>query len=191
MNRIVLIRHVETAMAGRFCGHSDPEPNLSGERQIGSVVKQVASLGIERIYSSDLRRAAQTAAAIEKSIGIAVELRPRLREIDFGLWEGLSWEEIERRFPAEAKLWVEKFPLETAPGGEAYADFRTRVESELIPLLGEARNWTTAVVTHRGVLQYALTRFFDLTAQEARERTAPYGAVVVAIRGEDDWQVLP
>ena len=182
MRTIVLIRHVETAMAGRFCGQSNPEPNLSGERQIDSIVQKVESLGIERIYSCDLRRAAQTATAISQRIGLDVEFRPGLREIHFGLWEGLSWNEIEQRFPAEASQWVNDFPLCTAPGGEMYANFAARVRREFRSLLRETGNQTAAVVTHRGVLKYALREYFGVSDANAWEKTRFYGAVIVATR---------
>ena len=104
MNSLIFIRHGETDMDGKFCGHSDPELNAAGELQVARVAEEVANLGVERIYSSDLRRAAQTAAVLGRRIGVEVELRDSLREIYFGLWEGLSWQEIETRFPQEACL---------------------------------------------------------------------------------------
>ena len=74
MNTIVFIRHGETDMAGRFCGHSDPDLNPAGESQAIRVAEEAAMLGIERIYSSDLRRASRTAAAIAQRIGVGVGL---------------------------------------------------------------------------------------------------------------------
>lgn len=191
MSRIVLIRHVETAMAGRFCGHSDPGPNASGELQIVSVVDRIEPLGIGCIYSSDLRRAARTAASIGQRLGIDVRFRPGLREINFGLWEGMSWPEIEGKFAGEAKLWVEQFPSRSAPGGEAYEDFAARVENEFASVFREMADRTTAIVTHRGVLQYALKRFFDVPETDAWEKTAPYGAMVTATNDDGKWRVLP
>ena len=61
MNPIVLIRHAETDLAGKFCGRSDPGLNLAGEGQLPSLVEELAGLEIGHIYSSDLRRASATA----------------------------------------------------------------------------------------------------------------------------------
>lgn len=190
MSMIVLIRHVETDMAGRFCGHSDPAPNLAGETQIAAVVEKVKSMGISRIYSSDLRRAAQTATAIGQSADIEVRLRPGLREIHFGAWEGLSWKEVEVQFPQEAKLWLEEFPSRAVPGGERYSDFAARVGREFTPLLNETEGCCTAVITHRGVLQYVLTRYFNFQDTEAWERTAAYGTVISIARSKGEWIAL-
>ena len=180
MSSLIFIRHGETDMDGKFCGHSDPELNAAGELQAARAAEEVANLGIERIYSSDLLRAAQTAAVLGRRIGVEVELRDSLREIYFGLWEGLSWQEIETRFPQEAGRWTQDFPLQCAPGGEAFSTFTARIDAALEPLLREALLRTIAVVSHRGVMSYALTRFFGFSKEEGWNSTAPYGAVVVA-----------
>lgn len=178
MREIVLIRHAETAMAGRFCGHSDPELNAAGEMQLARIVEQVLPLGIDRIVSSDLRRASRTAQVIGQTIGVDPEFRQRLREIHFGLWEGMSWNEITARFPREAQAWIAGFPGD-APHGEPYAELCARVEMEFNSLLHTNADGVTAVVTHRGPMRYALTKFFGRSEQEAFEQTAAYGAVIV------------
>jgi alpha-ribazole phosphatase/probable phosphoglycerate mutase len=180
MNTLVFIRHGETDMAGRFCGHSDPELNRSGETQIARAAEEVAPLGIQRIYSSDLVRAGRTATAIGRRVGIGVELQPGLREMNFGLWEGLTWQEIEKRYPHEAAEWSQEFRFRSAPRGETYAAFTTRVDAAIATLLCEPPASVTAVVSHRGVINYALTKFFGVPEAEAWTKTAPYGAVIVA-----------
>jgi alpha-ribazole phosphatase/probable phosphoglycerate mutase len=191
MSTLIFIRHGETDMAGNFCGHSDPRLNLAGELQIARVADEVAPLGIQRIYSSNLLRALRTATIIGQRIGVHVELRDNLQEIDFGLWEGLGWLEIEARFPQEAGRWLQEFPLRSAPEGEAYTDFTARIEMAIESLLCEAPSLTTAIVTHRGVMSYALTKFFGFTDEEAWTKTAPYGAVVIAAACPRDCEVLP
>lgn len=185
MNRLVLIRHAETDLAGKFCGQSDPDLNAVGVRRLESLVEEIAPLGIQLIYSSDLRRAASTAAAISERIQVAVELRPGLREIHFGLWEGLSWNEIEQQYPHEAELWAREFPRRSPPHGESYRDFTARVEAEFSRLIRENEGMVSAVVTHRGVLEYALTRLFGFSEAEARSRTAQYGAIILAAQLEN------
>lgn len=180
MNHIVLIRHLETDLAGTFCGHSDPELNANGEHRLQTLPDEVVPIEIERIYSSDLRRASRTAMAIGERVGAPVELRSGLREIHFGLWEGLRWDEIEQQYPDEAQLWVREFPTRGAPAGELYRDFTARVDAEFQRVIADAKRATVGVVTHRGVMQYALTRFFGSSENEARKRTENYGAIVVA-----------
>jgi len=181
MKSIVWIRHGETDMAGSFCGHSDPDLNSTGESQVKRLVEGAEMHGIERIYSSDLRRASRTATAIAQRTGIGVDFLPALREIHFGLWEGLRWQEIEDRFPEEADRWLREFPLRAAPGGEAYAEYTARIEAVIAPLLKATSGKNTAIVTHRGVMRYALTRFFGFAEEDAWKKTAAYcSSIVVA-----------
>jgi broad specificity phosphatase PhoE len=180
VNTIVLVRHAETDLEGKICGHSDPEINRVGEQRLQSMAEKIVPLGIERIYSSDLRRAARTAIAIGERVGVAVQFRTGLREIHFGLWEGLSWEEIERKYSGEARLWVDEFRTRSAPGGETYPDFVTRVEAEFDQVIHDSETVRQAVVTHRGVMQYALTRYFGFSEAEAWQRTGSCGAIIAA-----------
>jgi broad specificity phosphatase PhoE len=191
MSTVVLIRHGETDWAGKFCGYSDPRLNASGKRDAIRVAEEVSRLDIARIYSSDLRRAAQTARAIAKRTGIAVEFLTGLREIHFGQWEGLSWHEIESRSADEAHLWQREFPFQSAPGGETYSGFTTRVETTIEALLREAPGMTVAVVTHRGVMRHALTKLFGFAETEASSRTAAYGSTVITTRPLSLCEVLP
>jgi alpha-ribazole phosphatase/probable phosphoglycerate mutase len=190
MSTLIFIRHGETDMAGRFCGHSDPDINLAGELQVLRAAEEVAELGVRRIYSSDLLRAARTAIAIGRRIGVPVEFRDDLREINFGLWEGLNWQEIENQFPQEASRWVEEFPMRSAPGGESYSVFTARIDAAIVPFLCEAPGISTALVTHRGVMRYALTHHFGFTEEEAWTRTVPYAAVVAASVIPCDCEVM-
>jgi broad specificity phosphatase PhoE len=188
---IVFIRHAETDMAGRFCGHTDPELNITGERQLAGVVEAIAPLGIQRILSSDLRRSSRTATAIAQHIDVNVEPQPGFREIHFGLWEGLSWQEIEHQFPQEAGRWLQGFPWKSAPGGEAYTAFTARIDAAITPLLRGTMGVTTAIVTHRGVMRYALTKFFGFPEAEAWAKTTLYGSVVTAaIRSRHEQEEL-
>lgn len=178
MTRLVLVRHLQTDMAGRFCGHSDPELNEQGRDQVPNLLKTLSQYAIQRVYASDLRRAQQTAETIAKHFKAELHIRPSLREISFGLWEGLSWDEIEVRDPMTAKHWADAYPDSTAPGGEPIQQFQLRVREEVDSLLREATCCTSAVVTHAGFMRVALTRMCGLSEQEAWSRTKEYGSVV-------------
>jgi alpha-ribazole phosphatase len=179
VTHLFLVRHAETDMAGRFCGQSDPDLNEQGRQQLAGLVNRLSQDAIRRVYTSDLRRARQTAEAIARHFGVGLHVRPGLREIDFGLWEGLSWSEIEVRDPVLARNWVEEFPNSTAPCGESFQQFESRVRRETAFLLGEAANSPIAVVTHAGFVRVVLTKWCKVSQQEAWDRTKDYGSVVV------------
>lgn len=178
MKHLLFIRHAETDMAGRFYGHSDPELNGRGHQQLAGVVDRLSEYAIRRIYTSDLRRARQTAEAIASHFGIGFEVRPGLREIHFGQWEGLSWSEIETRDPVPAKKWIEEYPNSTAPGGESIQEFERRVRAESVFLFAAATEYPIAVVAHAGFMRVLLTKICGAPEEEAWKLTKEYGSVV-------------
>ena len=178
MTNLLLIRHAETDMAGRFCGHCDPELNERGRGQLPGLMNAISGEAIRRVYTSDLRRARQTAEAVAKHFGAELHVRPGLREIHFGLWEGLSWSEIEVRGPALARKWVKEYPNSTAPGGESFQQFEMRVRKEIAFLLEKATQVPIAAVGHAGFIRVVLAACCKVSEREAWGRTKDYGSVV-------------
>lgn len=179
MNQLILIRHAATALAGTFCGQSDPDLDAVGAAQLRSLQAHLAHTPIARIASSDLRRADHCAQALAAQHGAPVALHPAWREIHFGAWEGLTWSEIERRFPEPASRWLGGFPHVTPPQGEPYANFTNRVLREARRCLNGLQGGTLAIVTHRGVLQLLLQTFCALPATAAWRMTCQYATVFV------------
>jgi alpha-ribazole phosphatase/probable phosphoglycerate mutase len=174
MTGLLFIRHAETDMAGRFCGHSDPPINARGKQQIQALVESVEPMSIEAVYCSDLRRSAITAEALAEASDLSVVARRNLREIHFGDWEGMNWTEVERRDATYAREWVKAFPKLPAPGGERFADFEVRVMTEVDTLVRHANDQRVAVVTHGGVMRVVLQKLFACTEHEAWDRTRSY-----------------
>jgi broad specificity phosphatase PhoE len=174
METLLFIRHAETDLAGRFCGHANPPVNERGFRQIDGLLETLRSESIDAIYTSDLSRTLTTADAIGKVFGLSPIIVPLLREIDFGDWEGLSWSEIESRDQAYARRWSEAYPDLPAPGGESFEAFRSRVLTEVKQLLSEASQKCAVVVTHAGVMRVVLRSLCRLDDEEAWERTKAY-----------------
>ncbi len=171
MDTLLFIRHAETDLAGRFCGHSNPEINERGLHQIEELLKALKNESFDALYASDLSRAITTANAIGGAFGLSPITAPELREINFGEWEGLSWAEIESRDQAYARRWSEAYPDLPAPGGERFEAFQSRVLTQVRNLLSEASQKCAAIVTHAGVMRVVLCSLSGLSEQEAWERT--------------------
>jgi broad specificity phosphatase PhoE len=174
MESLLFIRHAETDLAGRFCGHLDPPVNEQGYRQIKELLRSLDGESIDAIYSSDLSRALTTADAIARAFGLSPVAAPGLREIDFGEWEGLSWEEIESRNAIFARQWSVAYPELPTPGGEPFEAFRTRVLTEVERLLAMSNQKHAVVVTHGGVMRVVLRAGCGLDEKKAWERTKNY-----------------
>jgi alpha-ribazole phosphatase len=177
MSRVLFIRHAETEMAGRFCGHSDPDLNAQGRMQLTPLAHGLSGEPLDIVYSSDLRRASATARAIAAVREIPQVVRPALREIDFGQWEGLSWEQIEQMDPAYARKWMGRYPHLAAPSGESFQAFEARVLEEVKFLL-DSNGGPIAVVTHGGVLRVVLRHLCGQSDEEAWQQTRAYCCIV-------------
>jgi alpha-ribazole phosphatase len=177
MSRVLFIRHAETEMAGRYCGHSDPDLSAQGRAQLIRLAQRLEEEMLDAVYSSDLRRATSTAQAIAVGRNIPRVLRPALREIDFGDWEGMSWEAVERLDPEYAQKWVNSYPHLSAPSGETFQDFERRVLTEVGHLINRSPG-PIAVVTHGGVLRVVLRHLSGYSEPRAWQETQQYCCVV-------------
>ena len=180
MSELIFIRHTETDMAGTFCGHSDPELNARGHTQLDELINRLRTEEIGVVYTSDLRRAHTAGRAIAEAFAVDCHVRSALREISFGQWEGMAWEEIERRDDVYARRWIAEYPRLPAPDGESLQDFERRVLDELRVLSLEtgAAGCRAAVVTHAGVLRTVLRVLHGYSEVNAWEQTRSYCSIV-------------
>jgi broad specificity phosphatase PhoE len=156
----VLIRHGQSTWNRdhRIQGQLDPPLSDEGRRQAEMVARRFAGRFFAGFYSSDLKRAFETAEAIGAAIGRKPEPEPLLREIFLGDWEGLRTEEIAERFPEAWASWVEEPDWDLVPGGEGGANFDARVGAALDGIFRRHSQGDVLVVTHGGVIQIALHR---------------------------------
>ena len=108
MTEILLARHGETDwnIGRRVQGHTDIPLNAAGVDQARALAEQLAGEPLTAVFSSDLSRALDTATAVANAHGLVVVVDPRLREKNFGTWEGLTDVEIAERFPdAQRGQW--------------------------------------------------------------------------------------
>jgi probable phosphoglycerate mutase len=101
MTTILLARHGETDwnLDGRFQGWADPPLNGTGCEQARALAEKLRDVPFDAVYSSDLRRAHETAVIVADPHGVPVVTDPGLREIDVGSWSGLTRAEIDERWP--------------------------------------------------------------------------------------------
>lgn len=154
VTRLIAVRHGETAWnrVSRIQGHTDIPLNEAGQWQARQVGQAVAAEGVDAIYSSDLLRAADTARAIGQAAGLPVHLDAALRERHFGELEGLTHEEINTRWPEQARRWRGRDPDYGPQGGETLKEFHARCVGALTRLAHRHLGQTVVLVAHGGVL---------------------------------------
>lgn len=118
MVRLILIRHGETDYSSqhRYCGFSDPPLNDKGIWQCQQLAARLKDTKIDKVYSSDLVRARQTAEIIFG--GRPIEETADLREMNFGLFEGLKYEQLIEKYPELYKSWIDDPEKVITPNGE-------------------------------------------------------------------------
>ena len=182
MRQLILIRHPATDLAGIFCGHSDPDLSEAGQAQLHALQRKLNQFPLDRLVSSDLLRTRRCAEALAEQHGIETALSPALREMHFGDWEGLRWDEIETRFPEQAQRWLQGFATFTPPHAEPYAHFAARISRAADEWLQDASCATLAIVTHRGVLQFLLQTYCGVDATAAWHLSSYYATALFCAR---------
>jgi alpha-ribazole phosphatase len=177
MSDLLLIRHGATDLAGTFCGHSDPPLNERGRQQAAALIEELASERIEAVYSSNLLRAHETAAAVATAKAAPLRSLSGLREINFGDWEGLSWKEVEANDGQYAERWLVEYPSLAAPNGEVVNAFEARVLATVETLL-QIDGRPIAVVSHAGVMRVIMRRLGGFAEDQCFARTKAYCSVV-------------
>jgi probable phosphoglycerate mutase len=152
--RFIVVRHGETQwnIQQRIQGHGDSPLTARGEAQADAIAARLAQEKFDALIASDLGRAIQTAQRIAARTGHAVVPDARLRERNFGIGEGLTYAEIDQRFPGAFSRTQEMDPDYLVPGGETRRHFHHRVMMAFEALALEHHGKRIAVVAHGGVL---------------------------------------
>ena len=171
MTTILLARHGETDWNrdDRFQGHADPPLNAVGRKQARVLADALAGEPLAAVYTSPLRRAAETAEIVAAPHGLRDEPVEGLREVDVGSWEGLTRADLEQRYPERFRRWL----VEHEQGwedGETYEEMGRRVVPALLALAERHDGDRILAVTHGGPIRAAIAAAAGITHAEARRR---------------------
>ena len=149
--RLLLLRHGETNwnLQGRCQGLTDLDLNETGVRQAKEIAWSLKNEGINAIYSSDLKRALQTASAINKYHETKVTVDDDLRELNHGNLEGRTFEEVRSAFPEFIQAWRSQPAYLPIPGGESFADVSHRISNSLERICHRYAHQTVLIVSHQ------------------------------------------
>jgi broad specificity phosphatase PhoE len=150
---LLLARHGETDWnrARRWQGHADRPLTKRGRAQAEELAERLANVALDAVYSSDLRRARETAEAVARAQELGVVQLPELREVDVGSWEGLTRAEAETRFPDGFRRW-----LAGGTGwddGESYGEMSARVLDAVDGIAREHEGGRILIVSHGGPIR--------------------------------------
>jgi alpha-ribazole phosphatase len=163
--KIYLVRHGETESnkERRYQGWTESPLSELGLRQAEKAAHFLAARGINELYCSDLNRALHTARVIGANCGVKPVVTPLLREIHFGQWEGLTFEEIEKDWGAEISRWLDDPFHKSAPGGETLGEVCSRMSTFINHLIAQNKaNRNLVLVSHGGSIRALLYNLLKL-----------------------------
>ncbi len=168
---LILIRHAETEWnrVGRCQGFADVELCDSGKRQVEELAKSLKDESISAVYSSDLKRAIDTAKAIAEYHGLSVEFDPDLREMNQGELEGLTFVEIREKYAELLSAWVQSPETVKLPGGESLKELQERALRAIERIYKRHPEETVVVVSHNLTIITLLCQFTGVGLGEFRK----------------------
>lgn len=164
VTRLWLIRHgePEAEVRGRCYGRLDVGLSAEGRRQLEHVARRLASEPLAAIYASPRQRTRVSAEIVAASHSCGVQIERDLREIDFGDFEGQSYDDIARRYPELYRRWMEQPTEVEFPNGESFALMRSRVTKAVATLLGRHAGQSIALITHGGAIRITLAEALSI-----------------------------
>jgi 2,3-bisphosphoglycerate-dependent phosphoglycerate mutase len=172
VTRVTLVRHGRTAWnaATRIQGQIDIDLDEVGRWQADQVARALGDeRDIRQVYASDLGRARDTAAPLARRLGLTLQLEPTLRERHFGVFEGLTFADIDARHPDEADRWKGRDPNFGPAGGEVLIAFHDRAVRAVTQLAERHPGEHIVIVSHGGVLDsmYRAGSKIDVSARRS------------------------
>jgi alpha-ribazole phosphatase/probable phosphoglycerate mutase len=162
--KIYLIRHGEISDGEerRYNGHRDVPLSDRGIDQIMRLSGFLQSAGLQAVYTSDLSRALKSAQIIARTHGVQPVIEKRLKEYSFGEWEGMTFSEIEKKYPDAFGAWAANPVMFSPIGGESTEGVRTRAIHAFEKIIGRHQGENIAVVSHGGVIRIILCELLGI-----------------------------
>lgn len=159
MTKLIFIRHGQTEwnVLGRYQGQTDVDLSPLGVEQAQKLAANFPVDKIEAVYASDLKRAMATAKCVADRFRLPVTPCKSLRELNFGDWEGLTYDEIVAKWPEALSNFFQHPDILKIPHGESFPELRARALACVEKIVAKHPEETVAVVAHGAILRTILT----------------------------------
>jgi len=176
---LFLVRHaeVEESYQRVFGGRIDMALSPRGHQQAAALSKYIHQLNPAAIYASPMKRVQQTLEPFLENHPPLPTILPDLREVDFGDWTGLAWEDVREKFGISAFEWLDQLARNAIPNAEQISGYRDRVESCIRQILQEGSGKNVLVACHGGVIRMALAILLELPLQKMAAFEIDYASV--------------
>ncbi|MGE4353365.1 MAG: GNAT family N-acetyltransferase [Oscillospiraceae bacterium] len=150
MTTVYIIRHAEAEgnLYRRVQGHFDGKITARGKRQIEALAERFKDIHIDAIYASDLSRTQATAGAISKYHDLPINIDPRLKEVGMGIWENMTWGDVELRWPDQLAFFSSDPDNWHVEGSESFRHLEDRMLAVVNDLARKHDGQTIALFSH-------------------------------------------
>ncbi len=157
LTTLYLIRHGVTVWnkKKKYCGRINVPLSLHGKRQAAKLSQKLKPVSFDKIYSSDKKRAIQTAKIVFKKKRISIV--KELQEVNFGVMEGLTFEQILKKYPEAFNKWLKNPYRNCMPQAESLKKFGIRIKKAINGIIRDNKGKTIAVVCHGGTISIFIT----------------------------------
>lgn len=164
MMKLLLIRHGQTDwnLLGKYQGQTDIALSGEGIRQADLLAQNFPVDTLDIIYTSDLQRAVMTAERLAEKFSAPLYADKALRELNFGAWEGLTYQEIAERWPQEVKNLFGAPEKLQIPEGETFLMLQRRAMDKINEIRAENEGKNVAVVAHGAISKAILTALLHI-----------------------------
>jgi probable phosphoglycerate mutase len=187
------LRHGETAWnaEGRLCGRTDVPLSDVGRRQAQLLARRLKPIMVDALYASPLGRALETAQLIGAAIGREPVVDRRLAELNYGAWEGTTFEEIKPTFPAIYRAWDADPGSLAPPEGESGVQLVERVMPFMTDMAQRHPSGNVVVVCHKTVCRLLACHIMGVPLADYRRRvTMQNAALNIFETVEGNWHVV-
>lgn len=159
MVKLILVRHALTIdnQKSRLSGHIDSSISEEGKEQIDKITNYLKDFDIDKIYTTTSSRTKSTVKKLSELKSIEIIERESLKEISFGNFEGLTFDEIKNKYPEEFQDMIQKGYEYKYPNGESLIDSYNRVCIELDNIISNNDNRTILICSHGGTIRNIIT----------------------------------
>jgi broad specificity phosphatase PhoE len=177
--RLLLVRHaeVEESYHKIFGGTIDMNISPCGHAQAQMLAKFMRGRKVDAIYASPMKRVQQTLAPLLNNGAPAQKILHDLREVDFGDWTGLNWEQVCEKFNLLTHEWLDHIERGVAPNGENGPQFRARVEPCLREIIKDNPGQTVGIFCHGGVIRMILAILLKMPLPKTNAFEIEYASV--------------
>jgi broad specificity phosphatase PhoE len=181
---LFLVRHGQTEwnLEGRYQGITNTKLTEEGRKQAELAAKYLSRVNFSGFYSSPIGRTIETAEVFKKILDKDYQVKENLKEMNFGKWEGLKFDDIIVKYGTDFNNWI-KNPFENPPtGGESFSDIIERGSQEINSIVNEKEDGSNILlITHGGFIVAMLVHWLKIPPERWSSIIQNHGAINIVV----------